>query len=120
MPSMRRARRELAPESSAGRPSRRVLVLGFFSSRCERNAFWRRNRPVPVTFTLLAAPRPVFILPIVNRQFVFCEAVARRPPPVPLFPARARDPGWAPLSAGSPPDLSAPSVSRAFAFEAAD
>src|SRR5262245_35973001 len=49
-----------APVTSAGRPRRRVRLLGFFSSRCDRYCLRRNTRPVPVTLKRFAAPRCVF------------------------------------------------------------
>src|SRR4029077_69050 len=54
---------------SVSRPRRRVRTLDLFSSRCERKALRRRNRPVPVTLIRLAAPRSVFILGMASSLF---------------------------------------------------
>ena len=58
------------PMTSAPRPRRRVRLLDFFSSRCERNALRRRILPVPVTLKRLAAPRCVFIFGISSGSVV--------------------------------------------------
>src|SRR6476620_6229273 len=70
------------PTTSASRPRRRVRLLGFFSSRCERYAFRRTTFPVPVTRKRLAAPRWVFIFGIrLLRCRLAVERRRRSPPP---------------------------------------
>src|SRR4029079_5436811 len=62
---VRRSTRSLSrPWTSAGRPRRRVRLVGFFSSRCARFALRLVILPVPVTLKRLAAPRWVFIFGI--------------------------------------------------------
>src|ERR1700674_4017924 len=95
-PSSRLTSLRSAWATVVSRPSRRVLVLGFFSSRWERKARRRRILPVPVILKRLAAPRSVFILGICQLSWLSLVPDSCRPLLIDPLPAGgAVLTGWA-------------------------